>query len=244
MSDLTFISRFDYKNVGDAVSSPLHYFDFPGLNCIRLQYEQGVHPTLSTNTIVGGGMYQPEFTSALLRQPYKVIFWGVGLASIELKPREYLLPNRGLYSTRAWDQGYRWVPCASCMSKLFDQTYEIKNEYAVYEAYKKASIKLPFPKMTNDRPFEEVIKFLGEAESVITSSYHGAYWGILLKRRVYMLNVGNIKGRFLKWQPKRMERPRPISWERKTALVYDEALDEAREANKRFHIDVLDYISS
>jgi hypothetical protein len=80
---------------------------------------------------------------------------------------------------------YNWVPCASCMHPTFDQQREIKHDFVVF-SHRKFQIKIgSFPRMSHDtQSLEEVIDFLGSGETIITSSYHGAYWGTLLGRKV------------------------------------------------------------
>lgn len=80
---------------------------------------------------------------------------------------------------------YDWVPCASCMHPTFDLKRKIKHEFVVF-SHKKYKISMPsFPSMSNDsHDFEKVIDFLGSGETILTSSYHGAYWGSLLGRKV------------------------------------------------------------
>jgi hypothetical protein len=85
------------------------------------------------------------------------------------------------------DQGfnYPWVPCASCMHPTFDQPREPRHEVVVF-SHRKFKLKLGnLPCMSHDtQSLEEVIDFLGSGKTIITSSYHGAYWGTLLGRRV------------------------------------------------------------
>ncbi len=80
---------------------------------------------------------------------------------------------------------YDWVPCASCMHPTFDKKREIKHDFVVY-SHRKFQLKVEgFPVLTNeDQSLEEVIDFLGSGETILTSSYHGAYWGTLLGRKV------------------------------------------------------------
>lgn len=80
---------------------------------------------------------------------------------------------------------YNWVPCASCMHPTFDQPREVKHDFVVF-SHRKFQINIGgFPRMSHDtQSLEEVIDFLGSGETIITSSYHGAYWGTLLGRKV------------------------------------------------------------
>ncbi len=116
----------------------------------------------------------------------KCIAWGIGHnfhnGETKIDYKNYL-SNFRLIGVR--DFGFhQHVPCASCMSNVFDKKYEITNETVIYEHHEHP-INMDFPKMTNlGINLEEKIKFLGSAETIITSSYHGAYWGMLLNRKV------------------------------------------------------------
>lgn len=80
---------------------------------------------------------------------------------------------------------YPWLPCASCMDPAFDQPVEVKHDVVVF-SHRKFQIKLGrLPSMSHDtQDLTEVINFLGSGKTVITSSYHGAYWATLLGKQV------------------------------------------------------------
>jgi exopolysaccharide biosynthesis predicted pyruvyltransferase EpsI len=95
-----------------------------------------------------------------------------------------------------WRHGLDAVPCPSCMSDLFDRQYETRHERCWYENVD--ILPLPgepgSPKKSNTCiSMEDAISFLASAETVITSSYHGAYWASLLGREVVL--VGH-RGKF------------------------------------------------
>ncbi len=95
------------------------------------------------------------------------------------------LKNFDLIGIRDIGFNYDWLPCVSCMDSTFDRKREIKHDFVVF-SHRKFQIKIGrFPTMSHDtQSLEEVIDFLGSGETIITSSYHGAYWGTLLGRRV------------------------------------------------------------
>lgn len=80
---------------------------------------------------------------------------------------------------------YSWVPCASCLHPTFDQPRQPRHEVVVF-SHRKFKLKLGnLPCMSHDtQSLEEVIDFLGSGKTILTSSYHGAYWGTLLGRQV------------------------------------------------------------
>jgi exopolysaccharide biosynthesis predicted pyruvyltransferase EpsI len=84
-----------------------------------------------------------------------------------------------------------------------------------------------------ERSFSRVIEFLASGEVIVTSSYHGAYWGTLLNRRIILINAFSSKFHGFKHQPPLASEG---SWKSKLAEArnYPEALAECRGANLRF----------
>jgi exopolysaccharide biosynthesis predicted pyruvyltransferase EpsI len=86
---------------------------------------------------------------------------------------------------------------------------------------------------------EAVAAFLGSAETVVTSSYHGAYWASLLGRRVVGIPTSS---KFYG-----LKHAIPLctieDWPRfeKLARSYPEALDDCRSANIAFAEKVKDH---
>lgn len=181
------------------------------------------------------------------------ILWGAGLnskdASVDSYESEYptYLNRFHLVGVRDWDTDYRWVPCASCMHPAFDKEYEIKNEFVWFEHKKRLidnkwfDIK-PAPRMLNTgQNIEQIIEFLGSAETVVTNSYHGVYWATLLKRKVICLPWGS-KFNMFKHPPVMANEK---NWTEKLGSgdIYDDALSECRQANMEFSYDVMNLIN-
>lgn len=176
------------------------------------------------------------------------ILWGVGHNSREkdISPYDVDYPDYikkfHLVGMRDFDSEYRWVPCASCMHPAFDKEYPIRNEIVWFEHKKKLvdskSLDLmPAPRMLNTgQNIEQIIEFLGSAETVVTNSYHGVYWATLLKRKVVCIPWGSKFTMF--------KHPPTIANEKnwpdliKEAVNYPNALQECREANILFFNDV------
>jgi hypothetical protein len=134
---------------------------------------------------------------------------------------------------------YQWVPCASCMHPAFDKKYPIKNDVIWFE-HKKQMIKdfgkEPIPRFINSgNNLEQTIELLGSANIILTNSYHGAYWGTLLGKRVIVVGgTWSNKFKFMKHQPVILDKRE--TWEnyRETAPIYENALIESRQATKDF----------
>ena len=151
-----------------------------------------------------------------------------------------------LVGVRDWGTIYRWVPCASCMHPIFGA--------ARLQAPKKRLIVIDHPmffKINTSRPikssnlnksFENIISILADAEVVITSSYHAAYWAILLGRRVVVVPWSTKFLRF-RWPVQFAFDLDGVSNAVKSSATFPDALEEARNANISFARDVSSLIN-
>ena len=188
----------DSHNIGDLLSSPLQYFDFPGYTCqtrdIRTINFENVEE--SHAVIGGGGLLFRRFLKhikAINGTPSgKHILWGAGQQSYgtdakTLPTFDYhpYIANSDLIGIRDDRTNHTWVPCVSCMHSAFDKPRTAKHEFVVF-SHKKFQLDFPrLPRMTNETTnLEEVLDFLGSGDTILTSSFHGAYWGTLLGRKV------------------------------------------------------------
>ncbi|WP_414548152.1 hypothetical protein [Anabaena sp. CCY 0017] len=191
----------DSTNIGDLFSAPTKYFSFPGytveqadIRTINIEEIRGKH------IIVGGGgllysPFLPSFAKLIAQKAHtKLIAWGIGqqiygngfdIEKLQNFDYSQYLMNFDLVGIRDFHYKYNWVSCPSCMHPAFDKKREIKHDFVVF-SHKKFQIKMSnFPNMTNNnQDIEEILDFLGSGETILTSSYHGAYWGTLLGRKV------------------------------------------------------------
>ena len=249
------IASFYFKNrpnLGDRYSGPILYFP-------QLKETASFDPLaaklpevwLQKTVLVGGGgliahpAFQPNMESLAAYRPRILIAWGIGHnapGERELSYPDYL-EDFDLVGIRDHGSKYDWVPCASCLYPGFDRKYEITDEYVVYENTLCAPIRLVgFKKLTNtEENLETVLSFLGSANTVLTSSYHGAYWATLLGRKVIIVNPFSSK--FFAFKHRH-----PIAdetnWRTKQheTRSYPEALEECRRANLEFSEKVLNLI--
>lgn len=233
------------RNVGDFVSAPCRYFDVPGGVLMDLR---DTRPKNTKAVIFGGGALGVRFLKHKVHQrtaPPISIAWGVGTSvhkEIEIgEPASWLT----LYGSREWQQpGTVYVPCASCMSHLFDKNYEIEHDAVVYynkdPRIGKPDIK-GLPTMHNENPFKEAIRFLGSGSVVLTNSYHGAYWATLLGRKVVVIDPYSSKFHHYKFAPQYAQ---SSGWRTAAAraVTYPEALVDARDANAAFYERVRELI--
>jgi len=134
---------------------------------------------------------------------------------------------------------FHWVPCASCMHPAFDKEYEIKNDVIWFE-HKKQMIKDfgkdPIPRFINSGDnIEQTIELLGSANVILTNSYHGAYWGTLLKKKVIIVGgAWSSKFKFMKYPPVILGKKDNWKDAVETAPIYENALEDCRKANREY----------
>lgn len=152
------------------------------------------------NVVIGGGQLFTQLSLVLssiheLNPAARVIAWGVGLPPVGTRDKlvREVTQDFALFGTRNYDRRAQlpFVPCASCLSPLFDQVAPPQHEVVFYLHRRKGEpVDTPqnAPILTNAmRPPREVIDFVASGETVVTSSYHGVYWAQLLGRRVICL---------------------------------------------------------
>jgi hypothetical protein len=261
------IHRVD-NNIGDWMSSPLRFFSFPTgttevdiLSCkSQLQLDHDV--LLGGGGLLARDSFAPSMEYITEHTKGSLIGWGIGHNSYAApnSPLSYpdYLRRFTLLGVRDDQQGWPYVPCVSCMSPLFDHVSEIHHEAVVYRHGKRPwllEVDPGIPMMENtaftvqpadgetamDAAFRRTIDFLSSAEIVLTNSYHGMYWGILLAKKVLAVPFSTkfygakYKVPFLEFE----------DWRARVheAEAYPDALEECRELNRRFYGKVLTYLS-
>jgi hypothetical protein len=245
----------DPTNIGDMVCSPVDYF--PSLarfhqasirDCRSTAICRGKTVIIGGGGLLGNAWFEPSVRNVIGAAGVRLVCWGAGLNTYKSDHSELpgYLAEFGLVGIRDYGVGYDWVPCASCISPLFDREYEIRHDVVIYDHPKFGKIGrvdgVPF--LDNHQPdLDTVLRFLGSGRTVVTSSYHGAYWATLLNRRVIVANPFSSKFYYFKHQP-----PVVAADDWRSALQrcrsYPEALSEAREANRTFHDRVIEYVSA
>jgi hypothetical protein len=182
----------------------------------------------------------------------KKILWGAGVNAdveglIDSPPKfpKWLI-DYDLVGVRDYHQTskFRWAPCASCMHPALRKEYTIKNDIIFFE-HKKQLIKGiefsndPIPRFVNSGSnIDQTIELLGSANIILTNSYHGVYWGTLLKKRVIVVGSWSSKFSYLKHQPAIIGKK--MSWDEviDTANIYHTAIDECITETNAFWEDV------
>lgn len=259
---IAFGYRFKTDNVGDLVSSPMHYFDF-GKNVVRFDLKMDLPPPADMYIYGGGGVVSwMKSVRRKIRHNYrghkaKHVAWGVGSINKGVKTSSLAPGKYRLYGTRDLDTRTREValiPCASCMSSIFDPEKDTQPEHEVvaYFNHRPADMKRtqpngkglpvpelgkPLPTMHNRSTLEESVRFLRSGSAIVTNSYHGAYWGLLLGRRVVIVNPDSSKFFNL---PVEVEAVPEAGWEgaMRRATPTRDLLSYCRKLNQDFYARV------
>lgn len=152
----------------------------------------------SKNAVIfgGSGLFYPDtaeiLQEALKRKAHPMVLWGVG-SNTHL---EHLVKwpdwadKFDLIGLRDYGNPWDYVPCPSCMSPFFDEARATPPKHNVV-VYEHPLAPIPgikaWPRMDNNHPkekFKEILQFLASGKTIVTSSYHGTYWGMLLARKV------------------------------------------------------------
>lgn len=190
-------------NFGDNNCCPADYFDYPGaIKCSTEEIPSGDEPVI----LGGGGLLfcGQDSWIAKLAKTRPVILWGVGLnypaCQVPENWADYLrecalvgLRDFG-YVHQANIPNIVCAPCSSCMHSGFIKCRARLPEYpVVVYSHIRNSLDLDcYPHKTNHAEsngnLASVIAFLASGRNVVTNSFHGAYWGLLLGRRVIVYN--------------------------------------------------------
>jgi hypothetical protein len=214
------------RNVGDLGSSPLNYFKFRGHDVRIADMRTPPEDFKPSLVIYGGG----SITSSehFKRWPCPTVAWGVG-HTVKRRPWDEAMEQEhvrasalcDLYFPRDRVPGFesRWAPCPSCMHPAFDDRVLPEHELVKYSAARRVDCSMgPEPHMWNTQgTIEDAIRFLASGKSIIASSYHGAYWGRLLRRKVHV-----------------------IAWGSKFEYLPDMHLEQCRAANRRAYKTIMD----
>lgn len=206
-----FVHRID-DNIGDLLSAPYRYYEFAKHHIIDICHLEQINKIpYGANIIVGGGglmmpYFEPYLKALLARRPAKLVWWAVGERRIQNLASGYLSEQEAEYSIQSdWfsanDQvGFRqtstfypFLPCVSCKAI---GSYRLSHAHAMHQHdvvfFEHRDVPLPqlgnYPRRNNlDSNASAVFAFLDSAPIVVTNSYHGMYWSLLLGKQVIVI---------------------------------------------------------
>jgi len=182
-------------NLAEQVCRPSDYF--PELKDVKVQPNDVSNADWSGGAVIfgGTGLFFPSLAT-VLEQALKVrrhpmVLWGVGVDT----HGEHLVQwpewagQFDLAGLRDYGNPWDYVPCPSCMSPFFDEARDTQSIYdmVVYEHVDYPIDIIGVPRKTNVQKaedFKRVLMFLASGKTIVTSSYHGTFWGMLLGRKV------------------------------------------------------------
>lgn len=236
------VKRVDPHNIGDYHCNPASYFD---LGEVRVQdiYKRFDFTGVEKVIVGGGGMFHfvPQMQE-LGRTMKPLICWSAGTNKHESTELDYsALPLDRFALLGLRDRGEHHLPCVSCMNELIEpkqgfgvRCYQHKDE--------KHLAALGFPTLQNNcHDLRKVIEFLNGGETIITNTYHGWYWSVLLGKRVILYRPFSNKFFFLPYPVPVANTPEEVvAAVRGEVPVYPEALQECRQANREFYRKVME----
>jgi len=214
------------NNAGDVYCSPHFYYNF---NDYKIEYTnkwESVNKTKNDIIIFGGGGIID--TNKDRNKYYKTLEknnfyfqWGSGSNKLNIKEIDWkpspseidinddILENFIFVGRRDYLKNYynnhEYVPCVSCKIKLLQNNYKIKRKIGIIQHMWLKQIKnLNYPSITmnlSNYNIDEIIKFIGESEIIITGSFHGAYWAHLMQKKVIINGSWSSKFDTLKYKP-------------------------------------------
>lgn len=197
MIDTVFQHRRSRDNVGDLACTPAHYFDLGSHEIIDF----GQDAPACERLVLGGGQVFNSCVNAVIYHGSAArarIVWGVGISEKDSASVEFdiLEGSCALIGSRNWGvPKCEYVPCATAMSPLFDAVTEPVHDAVLFWHLRKSEHlrRVPgMPEMSNHGvSMAQAIDFLASGATVVTNSYHGAYWGMCLGRRVLAIPFSN-----------------------------------------------------
>jgi hypothetical protein len=246
MSKIIELHRKAKNNVGDFYCNPSRYFE---IECLSTELVSDKYNVRNNTVIIGGGgLIHKKFSTfienLLQDTPKKTVLWGIGhnfgqKHGKKSKDNPYYpewINQCTLVGIRDWIKNYEkyYLPCVSCMHPAFDKDYSEQHEFVYFVHAAKSKFKNSnYPVMkNNEMNFDKVIEFLGSGNTIITDSYHGAYWGQLLGKNVQVASW-SVKFDHMKHQPYFLDEINIDPTFIKNNI--EGYLDECRELNNAFY---------
>lgn len=244
------ISFAHYKNtpnLGDLMCAPYHYFSFRDYKV----FDVGDEIPACEAVIFGGGAIEPLLRAHHIHHKVEAatkIAWGIGTSRRGKVTHGPLVGDLDLIGVREFGRAKTantfYVPCVSCMSPLFDEAHEEKHELAFY-THGHFPIQVPeaVPHLNNRaRTLQDALSFIGGASTIVTNSFHGVYWSLLLGKKVVCLPFSS---KFYGFKAPPAYAP-DGDWRSAIprAVRNDEYLADCREANVQFEKRVKSMISA
>ncbi len=234
---ILYTHRLDFNNAGDVWSGPYHYTQKPGL---IMDLFNPVPVSEIKTLIVGGGaiLCNNRMISNLKKMldtydfKFKV-FWGGGVTLSEETTE--ILKRFDFVGCRDYNKGLNFLPCPSVMHPALKQKITSNKDFLIIDHWKRIPIEFSKQHTRIKNRFisvDDIINQISLHNYIITSSYHAAYWGIVLGKKVIVITNDNFE-KFTfkqeitvaqKWNDKFLD----------LAKKYSDAYEECLFLNKNF----------
>jgi hypothetical protein len=201
VQDIVFKHHFRTTNLGDRVCNPFDHYPDLASRGTRIDLDD---PTPACKVVVyGGGKIMGGLRKSLTandRAARARIAWGVSTVQKNRFSLKYWLAYRqmNLVGTRDFgDDRFPWSPCVTCLAAAFDQSYPEEHDVVAYVHHwrvRDRGVELPvgIPVMENiENDLPRVLRFIASGRTVMSNSYHGVYWALLLGKKVLCVPYSN-----------------------------------------------------
>lgn len=253
MRRLHFVNRVDFRNAGDFSCGLSGYLPFGGLKPMHHDIDNVAWNFIRrTDAVIIGASGMLNVTESFNRNIIRlldmcdtVIGYGIGFNKTPgQEPSTDIVPHLNrfkLLGVRDFDNphGIRYLPCPSV--KLLEglEPREVRREVGVIHHRDYRLGQSGWESIDNSRSIWEVLDFILESETVITSSYHCAYWSQLLGKKVVIDRMFSEKFDYFRHKPVvgianiAQAKPVPV-----------EFMAECIRLNKEFYLEVCDLLSA
>ena len=184
------IHRIDPDNIGDQACSPLRYFRDLRFKIRPVDIQLGI-PNADAYLVGGGGLMHGKWMDTLSQVAARgkpCVAWGIGMNTHDTEhfiwPK--FLDSFAAVGLRDYGNPWDYVPCPSCLHPAFNVPHASRHPFVIYEHHAAPiPLSVPAPRLQNRQPFsyfDNVIRFLSSGRVVVTNTFHGAYWSMLLGR--------------------------------------------------------------
>ncbi|MEO1640978.1 MAG: hypothetical protein AAFU41_17210 [Pseudomonadota bacterium] len=235
----------DTPNIGDQACSPFDYFDWGDASVSDVRADDT--PAYDIGIYGGGKIFRGLASYAGVRYGAGLtnVAWGVGTVQSFPLSLSYWKARRRMTLIGSRDYGdnrYSYAPCASCMAPYFDAPPAPQHEVVFYaHAGKTAKMGMMAPEGmpvadNHAATLREALTFIASGATVVSNSYHGVYWGLLMGRRVLCVPFSNKFGGYR--LPPHYATPENWLGEIKHAVAQPEMRDLCRTATLEFKAKV------
>lgn len=238
---LTFLHLRDTEIIGDRWCSPYDWFDWPPTATVRDLRADG--PDYDVGIYGGGKIFGGlAANKGIRRKPGALhIAWGVGTVQSWPLSRKYARARALCDLVGSRDRGdnrYAYAPCPSCMAPGFDSPPTPEHDIVFYShagktAGQGVTIPADIPSLSNHAPsLEASLAFIASGRTVVSNSYHGVYWALLMGRRVIAVQFSNKFGHY--HESPFISTPRRWLADRDRGIARPGMLSECRDATQVF----------